>query len=73
MCELLQWMEEGDFIMSDNLSVAHVAGEGSQLPPSEIGLRVLHRTTIKGTKPPTKNYDVPIPKEPMFLQGKDEL
>ncbi|KAK2191525.1 hypothetical protein NP493_49g10042 [Ridgeia piscesae] len=67
---------EGDFIISDNLSVGHEATEDTQLPRSQVGLRVLHRTTIRGTVPPAKNYDVPVPREPMPLPGakrKDEL
>ena len=45
----------GDFIISDNLAVGHEATPETQLPVKEIGLRVLHRTTIKGTVPPAKN------------------
>ncbi|XP_022206006.2 putative dioxygenase Mb0100 [Nilaparvata lugens] len=48
-----QW-EPGDFIISDNLAVAHEATPDTQIPRSEVGLRVLHRTTIKGTVPPSK-------------------
>ncbi|KAL1122852.1 hypothetical protein AAG570_003178, partial [Ranatra chinensis] len=45
---------EGDFIISDNLAVGHEATPETQLPRSEVGLRVLHRTTIKGIYPPEK-------------------
>ncbi|KAF6199203.1 hypothetical protein GE061_007228 [Apolygus lucorum] len=48
-----EW-EVGDFIMSDNLSVGHEASPESQIPRSEVGLRVLHRTTAKGEVPPSK-------------------
>ncbi|KAG0723166.1 hypothetical protein GWK47_043147 [Chionoecetes opilio] len=47
----------GDFIISDNLSVAHEAAPETQLPRSEVGLRVLHRVTTKGLSAPTKLYD----------------
>jgi len=50
---VLQW-EEGDFIISDNLAVGHEATPDTQLPRDVVGLRVLHRTTIKGTVPPAK-------------------
>lgn len=48
-----EW-EDGDFIISDNLAVGHEASPESQTPRSEVGLRVLHRTTIKGFEPPSK-------------------
>ncbi|XP_050420728.1 putative dioxygenase Mb0100 isoform X2 [Adelges cooleyi] len=46
--------EAGDFIISDNLGVGHFAHSSTQAPTSEVGLRVLHRTTVKGTIPPKK-------------------
>ncbi|WAR24240.1 RDPA-like protein [Mya arenaria] len=46
--------EEGDFIISDNLAVGHEASPETQLPREKVGLRVLHRTTIKGTNVPSK-------------------
>ncbi|XP_069705019.1 alpha-ketoglutarate-dependent taurine dioxygenase-like isoform X2 [Periplaneta americana] len=46
--------QEGDFIISDNLAVGHEATPDTQLPVEIVGLRVLHRTTIKGTTPPAK-------------------
>lgn len=50
---LLQW-SVGDFIISDNLAVGHEATPETQFPRSEVGLRVLHRTTVKGIYPPKK-------------------
>jgi len=50
---VLQWVE-GDFIISDNLAVGHEATPDTQHPTDVVGLRVLHRTTIKGTVPPAK-------------------
>ncbi|KAG7169150.1 Alpha-ketoglutarate-dependent 2-4-dichlorophenoxyacetate dioxygenase-like [Homarus americanus] len=47
----------GDFILSDNLSVAHEAAPETQLPRSQVGLRVLHRVTTLGCSPPVKEYD----------------
>ncbi|XP_014665311.1 PREDICTED: pentalenolactone F synthase-like isoform X2 [Priapulus caudatus] len=49
--------EVGDFIMSDNLSVGHEASPSTQHHRNSIGLRVLHRTTVKGIHSPTKEYD----------------
>ena len=49
----MQW-QEGDFMVIDNLAVAHYATEGTQDRPDEVGLRILHRTTIGGDVPPTK-------------------
>ena len=49
----LQW-QTGDFILSDNLALGHEATPETQLPVSEVGLRVLHRTTIQGTNFPSK-------------------
>lgn len=46
--------EPGDFIISDNLSLAHIATPATQLPPEEIGLRVMHRTIVKGLSRPSK-------------------
>lgn len=54
---LFQW-EEGDFIISDNQAVGHEASPQTQHPVEHVGLRILHRTTIKGTEPPVKKYDV---------------
>lgn len=44
----------GDFIISDNRAVGHEATPQTQLPPEHVGLRVLHRTTVRGTSRPTK-------------------
>lgn len=46
--------KEGDFILSDNLAVAHEASPDTQKPRSEVGLRVMHRTTIAGVHVPKK-------------------
>ena len=44
---LMQW-QPGDFIISDNLGVAHEASPQTQMTVSDVGLRVMHRTTIAG-------------------------
>jgi len=43
----MKW-EAGDFLITDNLGLAHFASEGTQEDPREVGLRILHRTTIVG-------------------------
>ncbi|XP_035827341.1 alpha-ketoglutarate-dependent taurine dioxygenase isoform X2 [Aplysia californica] len=46
--------EPGDFIISDNRAVGHEATPETQFPVSDVGLRVLHRTTLAGTSKPKK-------------------
>ncbi|XP_032805439.1 3-((Z)-2-isocyanoethenyl)-1H-indole synthase-like isoform X1 [Petromyzon marinus] len=48
-----EW-EEGDFIISDNLALGHEAHPSTQAPPSAVGLRVMHRTTVCGASTPSK-------------------
>ena len=43
----MQW-QPGDFIISDNLAVAHEASPQTQMTVSDVGLRIMHRTTIAG-------------------------
>ena len=47
--------------MTDNLAVAHIAGQDTQLSRQEIGLRVLHRSSVRGTLPPMKNPPIVNP------------
>ncbi len=47
MFSLMQW-QPGDFIISDNLAVAHEASPQTQMTVSDVGLRIMHRTTIAG-------------------------
>lgn len=44
---IMKW-EQGDFTINDNLGLAHYASEGTQGDWQEVGLRILHRTTIVG-------------------------
>ena len=39
---------------ADNLAVGHEASPDTQLPPEEIGLRVMHRVTVAGKTKPSK-------------------
>lgn len=46
--------KQGDFIISDNAALGHEAAPETQLSKEEVGLRVMHRTTVKGITPPQK-------------------
>ncbi|XP_013397040.1 uncharacterized protein LOC106163877 [Lingula anatina] len=48
--------EPGDFIISDNLSVAHLAGQAARQSRKEVGLRILHRVSVAGTHRPQKEF-----------------
>lgn len=43
----MKW-ERGDFLIVDNLGLAHLASAGTQADCDRVGLRILHRTTIVG-------------------------
>ncbi|KAL7478733.1 hypothetical protein ACHAW6_004487 [Cyclotella cf. meneghiniana] len=43
----MKW-QRGDFMITDNLGLAHYASEGTQKCRQDVGLRILHRTTIVG-------------------------
>jgi len=43
----MKW-QAGDFMISDNLGLAHYASDGTQADRDQVGLRILHRTTIVG-------------------------
>lgn len=63
-----QWQQEGDFIISDNLAVGHMAGPISK-NIQESGLRILHRVTVQGTTPPSKCYDFDFPDQENCAYG----
>ena len=43
----MKW-QIGDFLITDNLGLAHYASPGTQVDHERVGLRILHRTTIVG-------------------------
>lgn len=53
--------QEGDFIVTDNLAIAHRASPQAHASPEIHGLRVLHRTTIKSPLDfsPPESFDLP--------------
>lgn len=52
-----EW-ELGDFAVIDNLAIAHFASPGTQRRRNEVGLRILHRTTVAGSNRPMKGNAV---------------
>lgn len=52
-----KWVE-GDFLIADNLALGHEASPETQAPLEDVGLRIMHRTTVQGTEKPSKKYRV---------------
>lgn len=61
----------GDFIISDNRAIGHEASADTQLPADRIGLRVMHRTTVKGSVPPSKKWHPPAEPEEQGQQRQE--
>ncbi len=51
--------EEGDCLFIDNLAVAHRAAPEAHLPPEQQGLRIMHRSTVKGVDLLRPRHDLP--------------
>jgi taurine dioxygenase len=51
--------EENDCLFIDNLSVAHRAAPEAHLPPEQQGLRIMHRSTIKGVHDLKPSFGLP--------------
>ena len=52
--------EENDCVFIDNLAVAHRAAETAHKPAEEQGLRIMHRSTVKGMQEFAPNHDLPL-------------
>lgn len=52
--------EENDCIFIDNLAVAHRASPKAHLPPEEQGLRIMHRSTVRGVSDLAPHFGLPI-------------
>jgi len=52
----LHW-ETGDFALLDNRALGHFASPGTQRAAEDDGLRILHRTTVKGRERPRPLFD----------------
>jgi len=51
--------EENDCIFIDNLAVAHRASPQAHLPAEEQGLRIMHRSTVRGVSDLSPYYGLP--------------
>jgi taurine dioxygenase len=51
---------ENDCIFIDNLAVAHRASEQAHRPAEEQGLRIMHRSTVRGVGDLAPNFGLPI-------------
>ncbi|XP_060082270.1 uncharacterized protein LOC132561589 [Ylistrum balloti] len=47
-----------DLLLLNNPSVAHIAGPGSQSAVELSGLRLMHRSTVRGDHPPSKESSI---------------
>ena len=52
--------EENDCIFIDNLAVAHRASPEAHLPAREQGLRIMHRSTVRGVSDLAPRFGLPI-------------
>jgi len=48
--------EPGDLVITDNLALGHMASANTQCTTDEVGLRVMHRTIVRGNYRPSKHY-----------------
>jgi len=51
---------ECDCIFIDNLAVAHRASPAAHLPPEQQGLRIMHRSTVRGVEDLAPRYGLPL-------------
>jgi len=51
---------ENDCVFIDNLAVAHRAAPEAHMPAEQQGLRIMHRSTVKGVKPLAPGFGLPI-------------
>lgn len=51
--------EANDCLFIDNLSVAHRASPQAHLPVEEQGLRIMHRSTVRGVSALAPDFDLP--------------
>jgi len=52
--------EERDCIFIDNLAVAHRASPEAHLPADQQGLRIMHRSTVRGVEDFRPHFDLPV-------------
>ncbi|WP_051208325.1 TauD/TfdA dioxygenase family protein [Saccharospirillum impatiens] len=51
--------QENDCLFIDNLTVAHRASPQAHLPVDEQGLRIMHRSTVRGVQDLSPGFDLP--------------
>ncbi|MEQ9258691.1 MAG: TauD/TfdA family dioxygenase [Roseovarius sp.] len=51
--------EENDCVFIDNLAVAHRAAPEAHMPAEQQGLRIMHRSTVRGVKDLAPGFDLP--------------
>jgi taurine dioxygenase len=51
--------QENDCLFIDNLAVAHRASRGAHLPAEEQGLRIMHRSTVRGVEDLAPDFGLP--------------
>jgi len=52
--------QENDCIFIDNLAVAHRASPEAHLPAEKQGLRIMHRSTVRGVQDLAPAFDLPL-------------
>lgn len=52
--------EENDCVFIDNLAVAHRAAPEAHLPPEQQGLRIMHRSTVRGVEDLAPGFGLPV-------------
>ena len=52
--------QQGDCLFIDNLAVAHRAAPEAHLPVEQQGLRIMHRSTVRGTDLLRPRHDLPV-------------
>ncbi|AWL12540.1 Taurine dioxygenase [Saliniradius amylolyticus] len=52
--------EQGDCLFIDNLAVAHRAAPEAHLPAEQQGLRIMHRSTVRGLDMLKPRHDLPV-------------
>ncbi|NBC57130.1 MAG: taurine dioxygenase [Bacteroidetes bacterium] len=51
--------QDNDCVFIDNMAVAHRASKAAHMPRDKQGLRILHRSTVKGMKNFAPHFDLP--------------
>lgn len=51
--------QENDCVFIDNLAVAHRASKSAHMPAEKQGLRIMHRSTVKGVQDLAPNHGLP--------------